>query len=93
MRRAGADTLEIELADGPTDDGIDAAALLGALVAAGVPVADFREDVREGDGGLEHLFLQLTAPGASQLRDRVGPVEPVEPLEPVEPAEPVEPRR
>jgi ABC-2 type transport system ATP-binding protein len=84
VRRAGADTLEIELADGPADDGIDAATLLGALVAAGIPVADFRADVREDDGGLEHLFLQLTAPGPSQ---------PLDPVEPVEPPEPVEPRR
>ena len=72
VRRAGADTLEIELAAGPTDDGIDAAALLGALVAPGFPWRDFREDVREGDGGLEHLFLQLTEPQPPEPVEQVG---------------------
>jgi ABC-2 type transport system ATP-binding protein len=58
VRRTGVDTLEIEhAAPGLADDGTDAATLLGALVAAGVPVADFRED----DGGLEQVFLKLTA--------------------------------
>jgi ABC-2 type transport system ATP-binding protein len=59
VRRAGADTLELELGGGPDGSAtIDAATLLGALVAAGIPVADFRED----GGGLEQVFLQLTAP-------------------------------
>jgi ABC-2 type transport system ATP-binding protein len=78
VRRAGADTLEIELAGGPSDEGIDAATLLGALVTAGIPVAEFRED----DGGLEHLFLLLTDPGSGQLAEPVEPVERVEPVEP-----------
>ena len=46
----------------------DAAALLGALVAAGIPVVEFRED----DGGLEQLFLQLTAPTASEPVEQAG---------------------
>jgi ABC-2 type transport system ATP-binding protein len=58
VRRAGVDMLEIELGDGAEDGGAaGSATLLGALVAAGIPVAEFRED----DGGLEQLFLQLTA--------------------------------
>jgi ABC-2 type transport system ATP-binding protein len=63
VRRAGADTLEIELS-GEAADAATAGSttLLGALVAAGIPVAEFRED----DGGLEQLFLQLTAPAASE---------------------------
>jgi ABC-2 type transport system ATP-binding protein len=58
VRRSGADTLEIELAGEAAEETIDPATLLGALVAAGIPVVDFRED----DAGLEQLFLQLTAP-------------------------------
>ncbi len=59
VRRAGVDTLEIEhVGPGLAHDGTDAATLLGALVAAGVRVADFRDD----EGGLEQLFLKLTAP-------------------------------
>jgi ABC-2 type transport system ATP-binding protein len=59
VRRAGVDMLEIELGDGAEDGGAaGSATLLSALVAAGIPVAEFRAD----DGGLEQLFLQLTAP-------------------------------
>jgi ABC-2 type transport system ATP-binding protein len=88
VRRAGVDTLEIELAGERADDPFDAAGLLGALVAAGVPVADFRED----DGGLEQLFLQLTAPGpvpgeAGELIEAGEPIGPGGPGGPVEPVE------
>ena len=74
VRRAGPDTLEIDLAgradeaDGTGDETTDAAALLGALVAAGIPVVDFRED----DGGLEQLFLQLTATTAAEPVEQAG---------------------
>jgi ABC-2 type transport system ATP-binding protein len=74
VRRAGPDTLEIDLAgqadetDGTGDETTNAAALLGALVAAGIPVVDFRED----DGGLEQLFLQLTAPTAAEPVEQAG---------------------
>ncbi len=44
--------------DGADEGATGSATLLGALVAAGIPVAEFRED----EGGLEQLFLQLTAP-------------------------------
>lgn len=60
IRRTGSDTLEIEAT-------IDAADLLGALVAAGVPVAEFKEASLTEDGpGLEELFLQLTDGGAME---------------------------
>jgi ABC-2 type transport system ATP-binding protein len=62
VRRAGTDTLEIELAGGPDGAEIGAATLLSALIAAGIAVVDFRED----DGGLEQLFLELTAPAAGE---------------------------
>ena len=62
VRRAGADTLEIELAGRRDDAEIGAATLLGALIAAGIAVVDFRED----DGGLEQLFLELTAPAPGE---------------------------
>jgi ABC-2 type transport system ATP-binding protein len=63
VRRAGVDTLEIELGpDAVEATAGDPATLLGALVAAGIPVTEFRED----DGGLEQLFLQLTAPAGDQ---------------------------
>jgi ABC-2 type transport system ATP-binding protein len=63
VRRAGVDTLEIELAGDATDRvTADPATLLSALVAAGIPVTEFRED----DGGLEQLFLQMTAPAPDQ---------------------------
>ena len=62
VRRAGADSLEIETSRGPGDEGTDPATLLGALVAAGIPVADFRED----SGDLEQLYLQLTAPAPAE---------------------------
>ena len=68
VRRSGADTLEIELAGGPDDETVDAATLLGALIAAGIPVVDFRED----DGGLEQLFLQLTAPSPGEPMEQAG---------------------
>jgi ABC-2 type transport system ATP-binding protein len=69
VRRAGADTLEIELGGGPGEaTTVDAATLLGALVAAGIPVADFRED----DGDLEQLFLQLTAPADGEPMEQAG---------------------
>ena len=52
-------TLDIEYAGaGSEGGGTDAASLLRALVTAGLPVTDFRTD----EGGLEQLFLQLTAP-------------------------------
>ena len=61
-RRAGADTLEIELSDGSEDSEIGAATVLSALIAAGIAVVDFREE----DGGLEQLFLELTAPAPGE---------------------------
>jgi ABC-2 type transport system ATP-binding protein len=68
VRRVGADTLQIELAGGPGDGATDAATLLGALIAAGIPVVDFRED----DGGLEQLFLELTAPAPGEPVEQAG---------------------
>ena len=47
---------------------MDAASLLGALVAVGIPVVDFRED----DNGLEQLFLQLTEPSTAEPVEQVG---------------------
>ncbi len=59
VQRAGVSTLDIEYAGaGSEGGGTDAASLLKALVTAGLPVTDFRTD----EGGLEQLFLQLTAP-------------------------------
>lgn len=59
VHRVGTDLLEISHR-GLSPDGVtvDSADLLRSLVIAGVAVADFRE----GEGGLEELFLQLTAP-------------------------------
>ncbi len=68
VRRCGPDTLEIELGRGPDDEPMDAASLLGALVAVGIPVVDFRED----DNGLEQLFLQLTEPSSAEPVEQVG---------------------
>jgi ABC-2 type transport system ATP-binding protein len=68
VRRCGPDMLEIELGHGPDDEPMDAARVLGALVAAGVPVVDFRED----DNGLEQLFLQLTEPSTAEPVEQAG---------------------
>jgi hypothetical protein len=58
VRRVGVDTLEMNLAGtGAEGNVFDGAALLSALVRAGVAVADFRQD----DGSLEELFLELTS--------------------------------
>ena len=59
VQRAGVNALDIEYAGaGSEGGGTDASSLLRALVTAGLPVTDFRTD----EGGLEQLFLQLTAP-------------------------------
>jgi ABC-2 type transport system ATP-binding protein len=59
VQRAGAGVLDIEyMGAGAENASTDAATLLRALIVAGVPVVDFRID----DGGLEQLFLHLTAP-------------------------------
>jgi ABC-2 type transport system ATP-binding protein len=58
VRRVGVDTLEMNLAGTAAEGNVfDGAALLSALVRAGVAVADFRQD----DGSLEELFLELTS--------------------------------
>ena len=59
VQRTGAGVLDIEyMGAGADEAGADAATLLRALIVAGIPVVDFRTD----DGGLEQLFLHLTAP-------------------------------
>jgi ABC-2 type transport system ATP-binding protein len=61
VQRAGAGVLDIEYLGGATENpGSDAADLLRALVVAGIPVVDFRM----AEGGLEQLFLHLTAPAS-----------------------------
>ncbi len=61
VRRAGPDTLEIDLAGRPARPEMKRSTpppCLGPWWRRASPVVDFRED----DGGLEQLFLQLTAP-------------------------------
>jgi ABC-2 type transport system ATP-binding protein len=83
VQRVGLTTLDIEYAGtgtartGTTENGTrseaaDAATLLRALVAAGVPVADFRTD----EGGLEQMFLHLTAPTTAAPLAAALPAEP-----------------
>jgi ABC-2 type transport system ATP-binding protein len=61
VQRAGVGVFDIEFAGAGTDEAsADAATLLRALVMAGIQVADFRTD----EGGLEQVFLHLTAPEA-----------------------------
>ena len=86
VRRSGADSLEISHGgQGPDGGGLDAPALLRALVWAGVEVADFRQD----EGGLEELFLQLTS---ADIDDREAVEGPAPELLPAGPAS-IEERR